>query len=41
MDSSINGEGIRADNPVLQKIGRVIIWILLIALAAFTLIPFV
>ena len=32
---------IRQDNPVLQKILRVVVFILLIALAAFTLIPFV
>ena len=40
MDMTMQGEGIRKDNPVVQKIVRVIIWIVLIALAAFTLIPF-
>ena len=41
METAIHSREIRKDNPVLRKIGRVVIWILLIALAAFTLIPFV
>ena len=41
METAVHGKEIRKDNPVLRKIGRVIIWVLLIALAAFTLIPFV
>ena len=41
METAIHSRGIRQDNPTLRKAGRVIIWILLIALAVFTLIPFV
>ena len=41
METAIHSREIRKDNPVLRKIGRVVIWILLIALAVFTLIPFV
>ena len=41
METALHSKEIRKDNPVLRKILRVIIWILLIALAAFTLIPFV
>ena len=40
METSVHGREIRKDNPVLRRILRVIIWILLIALAVFTLIPF-
>ena len=40
METAVHGRGIRKDNPALQKVLRIIIWILLIALAAFTLIPF-
>ena len=41
METAIHTREIRKDNPTLRKILRVIIWVLLIALAAFTLIPFV
>jgi len=41
MEPAVHGRGIRKDNPTLRKILRVLVWILLIALAAFTLIPFV
>ena len=40
MESTIHGREIRKDNPVLRKVFRVAVWIVLIALAAFTLIPF-
>ena len=40
MESTIHGREIRKDNPVLRKVFRVVVWIVLIALAAFTLIPF-
>jgi len=40
MESTIHGREIRKDNPVLRKVFRVAGWIVLIALAAFTLIPF-
>ena len=41
METTIKQKPIRQDNPVLRKIIRVIVYILLTALAAFTLIPFV
>ena len=41
MKTAVHGREIRKDNPTLKKVLRVIIWILLIALAAFTLVPFV
>ena len=41
MDSQAIETGIRKDNPVAAKILRIIIYVILIALAAFTLIPFV
>ena len=41
METAVHGREIRKDNPVLRKTLRIIVWILLIALAAFTLIPFV
>ena len=41
METTVHSAGIRKDNPVLQKTVRVVIWIALILLAAFTLIPFV
>ena len=34
METAIHSREIRKDNPALRKIGRVVIWILLIALAA-------
>ena len=40
MESTIHGREIRKDNPMLRKVFRVVVWIVLIALAAFTLIPF-
>ena len=40
METAVRGREIRKDNPILHMIVRIIIWILLIALAAFTLIPF-
>ena len=40
MESTIHGREIRKDNPVLRKVFRAAGWIVLIALAAFTLIPF-
>ena len=40
MQKIVVSPGIRKDNPVLQKIFRVLVWIFLVALAAFTLIPF-
>ena len=40
METTIRQKAIRRDHPLLQKIVRVVIYILLTALAAFTLIPF-
>ncbi len=40
MDITTRQKAIRKDNPVLQKIFRAVIYVLLTALAAFTLIPF-
>ena len=40
METTLHSREIRKDNPTLRRILRVIVWILLIALAAFTLIPF-
>ena len=41
METTLHQKSIRKDNPALAAVVRVIIYILLIALAAFTLIPFV
>ena len=41
METAVHSREIRKDNPTLRKLLRCIIWILLILLAAFTLIPFV
>ena len=41
MEQTISARGIRRDNPVAARILRIVIYVLLIALAAFTLIPFV
>ena len=41
METAIHSKAIRKNNPTLHIIARVLIWVLLIALAAFTLIPFV
>ncbi len=41
MEQTIHQKAIRKDNPVLSTIFRVIIYIMLLALAVFTLIPFV
>ena len=41
MEQTLHQKAIRKDNPVLSGILRVVLYILLIALAAFTLIPFV
>ena len=38
---SFRREGIRKDNPTLRIIGKIVLYVVLIALAAFTLIPFV
>ena len=40
METAIHTRAIRKDKPALRVVLRVIIWILLIALSAFTLIPF-
>ena len=41
METALHSREIRKENPTLNRILRIFIWILLIALAAFTLIPFV
>ena len=41
METTLHQKSIRKDNPVLAAVVRVIIYIVLIALAVFTLIPFV
>ena len=41
METTLHQKSIRKDNPVLAAVLRVIIYIVLIALAVFTLIPFV
>ena len=41
MEQTISAKGIRRDNPAAARILRIVIYVLLIALAAFTLIPFV
>ena len=41
METAVHGREIRKDNLTVRLILRIIVWILLIALAAFTLIPFV
>ena len=41
METALHQKSIRKDNPVLSKVLRVVIYIVLAALAAFTLIPFV
>ena len=41
METAVHGREIRKDNPALRKVLRIIVWVLLIVLAAFTLIPFV
>jgi multiple sugar transport system permease protein len=41
METAIHSREIRKDNPTLRRILRIIVWIVLIALAVFTLIPFV
>ena len=41
MEQTISSKGIRRDNPVAARILRIVIYVLLIALAVFTLIPFV
>ena len=40
METTIRQKAIRRDHPLLQKIVRIVIYFLLTALAAFTLIPF-
>ena len=40
METVVHSREIRKDNPMLRKVLRVVIWVLLISLAAFTLIPF-
>ena len=41
MEQALHQKAIRKDNPVLSRIVRTVIFVLLIALAVFTLIPFV
>ena len=41
MEQALHQKGIRKDNPVLYRVVRVVIYAVLIALAVFTLIPFV
>ena len=41
MEATLHQKSIRKDNPVLSKILRVLMYVVLIALAIFTLIPFV
>ena len=41
METAVHSREIRKDNPTLRRILRIIVWIVLIALAVFTLIPFV
>ena len=41
METTLHQKSIRKDNPVLSRILHVVIYIVLIALAVFTLIPFV
>ena len=41
METAVHGREIRKDNPALRRILRIIIWTVLITLAALTLIPFV
>ena len=41
MQTSVSQKAIRKDNPTLRLIGKVILYIVLIGLALFTLIPFV
>ena len=41
MSQAANQNAIRKDNPTLQLIGKIALYIVLIAVALFTLIPFV
>ena len=41
METAVHSRGIRKDNPTVHVILRTVIWILLILLTVFTLIPFV
>ena len=41
MSQAANQNAIRKDNPTLQLIGKIVLYIVLIAVALFTLIPFV
>ena len=41
MQASVSAKGIRKDNPVMKKIGKIALYTVLVFLAAVTLIPFV
>ena len=41
METAVHSREIRKENPALYRILRSILWILLILLTVFTLIPFV
>ena len=41
MQATVSANGIRKDNPVMKKIGKIALYIVLIFLAAVTLVPFV
>ena len=41
MQATVSAKGIRKDNPVMKKIGRIALYAVLVFLAAVTLIPFV